>query len=845
MNILGDIVFNEKVQSPQARSLPQQQARFGRPPPLPPPSGIQLIENLRSRKQLNLVNFKQIIDSLSNKHVKMFVMQILQNNTNKNVNKLVYDSKINITNLRDMNSSVLRKLLVSQKFVTAYTSTEEETLDNFAIAHGGWSQRGWSTVSESRVFLCKTSNPIKYSDAGLYTNNYGSDCFGQNKNSLGEQTYSEYVNIPIVVFGNTNPTVPMTSVDKLDISPVTLPISGNEIPYVPVPVNPVPVNPTPIVVAPDVPPVVSAPPASVICPKTTIQFDMNLKYSRPGIVSSIYLVPLGLNWNTTDYKSYAKYKTMSFNIITEGDSTASPPANGWYFNKPTDTEKLSLIQKLAPEYGMGYNDVNGQGQGYSHQINIVDATLTGLQVTLHGAFTKLFEGEYYITNENNSFITNNGEKILLDSITSSTDANFAKIKWDVAGTYCNIHGPNGYSNSNSFCEVIKKIGVNPEIDITSAPDTELTEEQLTTYGPGSKFAINTLEKFNVECCMEYNTTTESITMIVTVSQTLNSSTNLVRITVRSGGFSKRLGLANMNLVNSYWSYSPNIDQVTNINQYKASVPWWVDGFDTETDIIQPIRGVTAVPVVKDINSQSTLVDTVLGSDPANTSVFRNYNLHAVPVSYYKQYPGVTDSNSEESFMQSGVSRYPPSICLFSNLKIVNDQLIKVTEKDLCGWKMDIMYTGLRDNYDSRNIAFPVHTYWAGRHNGSFQMSYTNSNYNINDANKTYICDVNATELTRYNCAQANAKYAINRCTVSGAEWIPTWSTYDDNTNFQYDFSNDILKMGEIRKKECINTNNLEGVNNYNTDNYEKQAKDGLHIFEATGVSINGKKFTYP
>jgi hypothetical protein len=151
-----------------------------------------------------------------------------------------------------------------------------------------------------------------------------------------------------------------------------------------------------------------------------------------------------------------------------------------------------------------------------------------------------------------------------------------------------------------------------------------------------------------------------------------------------------------------------------------------------------------------------------------------------------------------------------------------------------------MYTGLNDKTGQA-----VQTYWAGRYNGSFQMSYTTLPYDLSKSvNTNYICDVNAAKETRDLCAQEYAKYAINRCTVYGEEWRPVWSD-NPNADYQYDFSKDVLKMGEIRKKECINTNDeFDKTNNYSTDDYEKQAKDGLHIFEAPGISINTITFDY-
>ena len=163
-----------------------------------------------------------------------------------------------------------------------------------------------------------------------------------------------------------------------------------------------------------------------------------------------------------------------------------------------------------------------------------------------------------------------------------------------------------------------------------------------------------------------------------------------------------------------------------------------------------------------------------------------------------------------------------------------------------------MNTGLKDAKDADGKDIDVSTYWGGRHNGAYQMSYSTTkkiDTVTKGFNNTYICNVNSDEDINQACAANCAKYALEHCTV--AKWmasdskdppVPPAPVYNvDNTEpTQYDFAKTILGMNTIRQKECMDTDdNGAGTSN----NYVLQAKYGLNIFEAPGISVNGNQFS--
>jgi hypothetical protein len=561
--------------------------------------------------------------------------------------------------------------------------------------------------------------------------------------------------------------------------------------------------------------------------RTTIKFDMDLRYSRPGIVTSVYLVPMGMHWDPTDYTSYTNYVDISLNTVTDS----------WYKDLE-NSEKLELIKKLAPEYGCGYNDAQGAGQGNAPQINLIQATPTGLQVSLNGVFVKRdTDNVYYVTDASSGhyFITDNDEKFPFSEV-DNVKPDYG-LYYDTAGSYCNIHGTGGGSNSDHKYTITLN-------DVSIANNSTTTAEQLKSYGPGTEFKINSLLPFQVECTIDYTPDTFLIKLTVTISQVLSGNTNIVIITVESGGFSQQLGLNTMNLVTSYWANDCTVSQLTT-NTYKQAT-WWLDGLNTDappTGTTQPIRGITSIPAINTNSSLTTSIQTInsVVTLDASGSTYRNYNKYAAPVSYYKSNPDATDG-TKSSYTNNNVSNYVPSICLLKNVNINSSIVYNNTE--LCGWKMDIMYTGLKDSVDSNGNPNPVNTYWAGRHNGSFQMSYsTTPTYDISSRNANYICTID--DPSNNQCAANCAEYAITRCTVVADPWVPSYAdspSYSEDlpsSNYQYDFATDVLTMDKIRQKECINT---DDENTTGSNNYEYQANRGLNIFEAVGITINGTQF---
>ena len=575
--------------------------------------------------------------------------------------------------------------------------------------------------------------------------------------------------------------------------------------------------------------------------QTNISFDMNLAYSRPGVVTTISLVPMGMNWKEDDISSYITYTSpaKTFETIT----------SGWFAGK-SETEKLALIKKLAPEFGFGFNDSHKQGQGGSQQITLVDASPTGLQVSLHGVLT---DSEHYIkkkeSNGSTVYIPNRDDKQLLGSINNNTDLYYNELDYENGGAYCNIHGHGGGVDGNGSYKLERYNGTT--YDNITNNYTTTTKAQLQTYGPGSQFLINTLNPFNVTCDIKYSETNYTITLKVIISQNNDKGgIENLRITVESNGFNKNLGLDKMNLVTSYWS-TGKPDTATIITQdplnYQKYTTWWLDGVNSDDPPTptteQPIRGITSVPQIRLYQNYMTQTNSVINELTQNMSTnFLDYNKYALPVYYYANH------STEQINSKSAVSSYPPIICLISNLNITNSS-ISQTPTELYGWVMDIIYTGLSDQPDNNEI---VKTYWGGKHNGSFQMSYTTKPTflptNSNGFRKNFIHKGDVSSTTSDKCATNCSEYAMAHCTYALEPTIPAEYKNEESTN-QYDFAGDILGMNSIRKKECMNTNTdpTKGVVGIklDTDEYELQAEYGLNLFEAPGIIINNYQFGSP
>ena len=815
MNILGDIV--------SGKNTPQVKKQLVQPTqnkivffPNNDTERLRLLSTI-TKNQRSLYN--KLISELSSKSLRAFIIDLLKKkHNNRRLQKFLNNHKLTLNTIQNIPTTALKTLMTkTPTSFTALTSTSTGVEDNLAIGYGNFSQRQWSPVGESRLILGKVPNPVKL-QLDSFSNVYGDLSYGQGSDN-GVQSYSSYLDIPMGI------------------------------------------------------------------QTTTISFDMDLKYSRPGVVTSIYSVPMGMHWTDigpsghTSYTTYKDYndEPMTFNTITNG-------IGGWYDGITGDDEKLTLIKKLAPEYGFGYNDSHGLGQGYSHQINFIEATPTGIQVSLHGA---LIDKDNYILNNSGTKITDDlGNFINFKDIESSTDPNYKKLCYDQNGVYCNIHGAygrddgktGGYGVDLKYSTDGSTYSPYRGADLLRSNDPT-TNGQMYTYGPSNgdrKFDIDSLKPFDVTNIVKYNNNYEVILTTI-IHQFNNDKDNYFKFELSSRGFSRKLGLDKMNLVTSYWSPGKKgVSSINNKSDYQNHTTWWLDGINMDPPIIagesQPIRGLSTIPNLytqanlgnswshynqEMVNIASGNLDPISNTNISSTNttrllpVYTDYNEYAVPV-----HNAIVNNirNVTNLFGNNNISNFVPSICVISNLHITNDDIIDITPdlKVLPAWKLDIMNTGLKDAKDADGKDIDVSTYWGGRHNGAYQMSYSTTK-KIDTVTKgfinTYICNVNSDEDINQACAANCAKYALEHCTV--AKWmasdskdppVPPAPVYNvDNTEpTQYDFAKTILGMNTIRQKECMDTDdNGAGTSN----NYVLQAKYGLNIFEAPGISVNGNQFS--
>jgi hypothetical protein len=257
---------------------------------------------------------------------------------------------------------------------------------------------------------------------------------------------------------------------------------------------------------------------NVDCTKTVnFNFSANLKYSAPGVVTAVYLVPMnkyikdkGLSVQNADYYSYG----------TDDASTAYSHIVDKYIGNLND---------IIDEYGFGYGDAQGVGQCSTVEIDICEMTPNSLAVTLHGIKS---EGEY-----------------------------------DKTGTQVNVHNFRGDTPSAN-CELYQKTAADADFVL-------ITSEGPVwgTYGPSEKFTINTTLPFEIDATIQYNTpTVEDVRLTVVLTQG-NAQLKLV-VHSEDGAFPEWEYLEEMNVVVSNWV---DTYDATATSFFDTST-WWLDGF---------------------------------------------------------------------------------------------------------------------------------------------------------------------------------------------------------------------------------------------------------------------------
>ena len=413
--------------------------------------------------------------------------------------------------------------------------------------------------------------------------------------------------------------------------------------------------------------------------EVTITNIVNVSLTRPGIVTTSYLVPA----NTA--------------VPVQGNLSDGGISGNIYNNGKTFSKLINQLQDgsgnitpdLIAQYGLGYNDAQGVAAGYSNEIDLFEMTPCSLATTLHGAIK---DGS---------------------SITTDTD-----------GAWCNIHGTYGYTTytgagtiQHSGAKFPAGVGHNQDtsnnyISYTFTIDDVDTQVNTTVnkYGPGPKFYINTLKNIKITNTIigfasnkmsliwatatgqpesSYNADDGWMQMTTKVEQTSETGQEIIMtMTILSQGFAGNTGVAQMNYVTSVWT--------------DGSLEW-LDG-KIEPGIA-PRGWVTYGASVATPAERSYII---------SDDVYNNLNqAYKSGVEYAKMMPS---------------SLLNPSISLLGGLSISSMGADKSY-----GYTLDIMYRGIDD------AVFPT-VNWAGQYALTYGVHYANA-VSINDFDMTSLVNV--------------------------------------------------------------------------------------------------------
>jgi hypothetical protein len=399
-------------------------------------------------------------------------------------------------------------------------------------------------------------------------------------------------------------------------------------------------------------------------------FGVNLSYSAPGVVTALYLVPMGKytmdKGEGVTIEDYAYFggttnATVAVNHMTSSYATA---------------DKLPNLKLFAEEMGLGYNDAQGLGQCSSIEIDLLEMTPISASVTLHGK-------------------TSDG--------------------YDKPGVQVNVHNYRSVADS-STCKLEKSTD-------SGATYTEVTDYPAwDTYGPGAGFFINTNDHFDVTASIIYNEpTTDSITLTVVLAK----SSNWLKLTVSSEGFPKTEYVEKMNLVVSNWSAS-NPDNAYSGRFYAdGTSTWWLDGYDSRVNPID-YRGWAQESqlqkdTVYDENPQSFLDADII-------TLLTNLGVSKYYLDYYYCFNFALGSN------QKNVSVKNNKVCfsgiynmnIFYDSNPYKDDISWGYTQNLPVWILDADYRGYMQSPDA---VTDTSIMWTGAYQGDYGVIYDGQDHN--------------------------------------------------------------------------------------------------------------------
>jgi len=113
------------------------------------------------------------------------------------------------------------------------------------------------------------------------------------------------------------------------------------------------------------------------------------------------------------------------------DSASDPVTFNNLINALQDDTTGNVPESLIAEYGLGYNDAQGIGLGYSREIDFFEMTPCGFATTLHGGVEK---DDNLITDKNGVWCSINGAYGTTD-YTQADDSGFTSFTQSSQGQY--------------------------------------------------------------------------------------------------------------------------------------------------------------------------------------------------------------------------------------------------------------------------------------------------------------------------------------------------------------------------------------------------------------------------
>lgn len=392
-----------------------------------------------------------------------------------------------------------------------------------------------------------------------------------------------------------------------------------------------------------------------------IKNTVNLSLTRPGVITTHYLVPMNYNTSVTGSNNTSAYEGTSY-----GDTTFK------YLADALQDSDGVVSDNLIAEYGMGYNDAQGLGIGDSIEIDLFEMTPCSMATTLHGA---MFNS---------------------DNTVSSTDTD---------GAFANIHGASGYTDYSSGVITPQTQTQTPDgkyIQYTYTKEgVEADVTDVNKYGPGTEFAINTLQNIDITNTIRGYAYSEMGQILVDagiiesteeyseddgwmqMTTTLTQGTTEISMTILSQGFPSGSGVEDIHYVMSLWMKDNN---------------YWLDGQEPDSDG----NGTGVIKGWVDYYGYSTTSET-------DRDIIIDSDTYDLLDDAYKS----TEGYSSIATDGADLSEINPSICLFGNISITDINTDNVTY----AVSLDIMFRSLDDSsYSSRN--------WSGQYAISYGVHYS-------------------------------------------------------------------------------------------------------------------------